>query len=86
MEGNNDIFLAGDDALGYLTGPVHKKYSMTFIWGHPFSLCGSYDRFFDPSHIPSCAHMYAFIIPPSFAYVILSIRSLLSCFDFACLP
>ena len=34
MEGNNDIFLAGDDALGRLTGPMHKKYSMTIICGH----------------------------------------------------
>ena len=30
MEGNNDIFFAGDDALWYLAGPMHKKYSMTF--------------------------------------------------------
>ena len=45
-EGNNDIFLAGDDALGYLTRPTHKRYSMTFIWGHPFSTCGYYDQFF----------------------------------------
>ena len=33
-EGNNDILLAGDDALGYLVGPVHKRYPMIFIWGH----------------------------------------------------
>ena len=31
MEGNNDTFLDGDDALRYLTGPMHKKYSTTFI-------------------------------------------------------
>ena len=36
---NNNIFLAGDDTLGYLAGTVHKKYSMTFIRGHPFSSC-----------------------------------------------
>ena len=41
MEGNNDIFFAGADALKYLAGPVHKKYSMTFIWGHPFDTCRS---------------------------------------------
>ena len=29
MEENNDIFLAGGDALVYLTGPMHKKYSTT---------------------------------------------------------
>ena len=33
IEGYNDIFLAGDDALGYLAGPMHKKYFMAFIWG-----------------------------------------------------
>ena len=33
MEGNKGIFLVGDDALGYLAGPIYKKYSMTFIWG-----------------------------------------------------
>ena len=37
MEKNKDIFLAGGDALVYLTVPVHKTYSTTFIWGHPFS-------------------------------------------------
>ena len=37
MEKNNDIFLAGGDALVYLTVPMHKKYSTTFVWGHPFS-------------------------------------------------
>ena len=25
MEGNNDMFLAGDSALWYLAGPMHKK-------------------------------------------------------------
>ena len=37
MEENNDIFLAGDDALLYLALPMHKKYCTTFVWGHPFS-------------------------------------------------
>ena len=37
MEENNDIFLAGGDVLVYLAGPMHKKYSTTFVWGHPFS-------------------------------------------------
>ena len=36
MEGNNDIFLAGGDALVCLTGPMYKKYSTTFVWGHLF--------------------------------------------------
>ena len=38
MEENNDIFLAGGDALVYLAVPVHKKYSTTFFWGQPFSM------------------------------------------------
>ena len=33
MEGSNDIFLAGSDALVYLAVPMHKKYSTTFVWG-----------------------------------------------------
>ena len=37
MEENNDIFLAGNDALVYLAIPMHKKYCTTFVWGHPFS-------------------------------------------------
>ena len=44
LEENNDIFLAGRDALVYLAGPMHKKYSTTFVWGHPFSTYVSYDR------------------------------------------
>ena len=43
MEGNKDIFLLGNDILGYLAIPVHKKHSTTFVWGHRFSTCGSYD-------------------------------------------
>ena len=65
MERNNDIFLAAADVLGYLAGPMHKEYSMTFIRGHPFSTYGSHDRFFDPSHIPLCAYMYVFRVPLS---------------------
>ena len=70
MEGNNDIFPAGDDRLRYLARPMHNKHSMTFIWGHPFSTCESYDQFFDSSHIPPYAHVYAFRVNPPFAYVI----------------
>ena len=73
MEGNKDIFLAGVDALGYLGWPMHKKYSMTFIWDHAFGTCGSYDRSFDPSYVLPCAHMYAFRVLQPFAYVISSI-------------
>ena len=47
MEENNDIFLAGGDALVYLARSAHKKYSTTFVWGHLFSTYVSYDRFFN---------------------------------------
>ena len=50
MEGNKDISLAGDDdVLGY------QYTSMIFICGYAFSACESYDWFFDPSHIATCA-------------------------------
>ena len=58
MEKNYDIFFAGDDALVYLAGPMHKKYSTTLVWGHPFSTYVSLDGFFNPP-LP-CKHMYAF--------------------------
>ena len=61
MEENNDIFLAGGDALVYLAGPMHKKYSTTFVWGHPFSTYVSYDQFFnlldDPPSILPVAYL-----------------------------
>ena len=41
MEENNDIFLAGGDPIVYLVGLMHKKYSTTFAWGHPFSTYAS---------------------------------------------
>ena len=72
IKGNNDISFAGDDALKYLDGSMHKKYSMTFIWGHPFDMCEYYERFLYLSHIPPSAHMNAFIVPYP-RYVILSI-------------
>ena len=49
MEENNDIFLTGRDALVYLAEPMHKKYSTTFAWSHPFSTYVTYDRFFKPA-------------------------------------
>ena len=58
MEENNDIFLAGSDALVYLAVPRHKKYSTTFAWGHPFSKSYLKTNFSTPL-IP-CKHMYAF--------------------------
>ena len=50
MEESNDIFVAGGDALLYLAEPMHKIYSTTFAWGHPFSTYVSYDAFFN--HLP----------------------------------
>ena len=34
MEENNDIFLAGGDALQV---QMHKGYYTAFVWNHPFS-------------------------------------------------
>ena len=61
------------DALGYLAGPVHQKYLMTFIWGHQFSTWRPCARFFDPSHVPPWVQMYAFGVPSPFAFMISSI-------------
>ena len=58
MEKNSDIFFAGGDALVYLAGPMHKKYSTIFIWGHPFSTYVSYERFFNKPFPRK--YMYAF--------------------------
>ena len=58
MAENNDIFPAGGDALVYLAVPMHKKYSTTCVWGHPFSTQVCQDRFFNPPH--PCNHMFAF--------------------------
>ena len=62
MEENSDIFLAGGDALVFLAGPIHKKYSAAFVWGRPFSRYVSYDRFFNPP--PPCTYMYVFRVTP----------------------
>ena len=40
---NNDIFIAGGDALVYLTGTMHTKYSTAFGWGYSFSTYVFYD-------------------------------------------
>ena len=44
IEENNNIFLAGGNALVYLAIPLHKKYSVTLVWGNPFSMYISYDK------------------------------------------
>ena len=58
MEENNNIFLAGGDALLYLAEPMHKK---VFVWGHPLSTYLSYDFFnslplWAPAYILDDAH------------------------------
>ena len=50
MQENNDILLAGGDALVYLARAMHKKYSTIFVWAYPFATYVSYDRFLNPSN------------------------------------
>ena len=58
IEESNDISLGSGDALVYLVGPMHKQYSTTFVWGHPFSKYVSYDRFLSsPPLARICAHL-----------------------------
>ena len=57
MEENNDIFLAGSDALVYLAEPLHKDYSATFVWGHAFSTYVSHDRFINLLPLYAPAHI-----------------------------
>ena len=61
MEENNDIFLAGGDALVYLAEPMYKKYSTKLFWGTSFSTYVSYDVLFSP-----CTQLYTFLMnsPP----------------------
>ena len=73
MEENSDIFLAGGDALVYFARPVHKKFSTTFGWGHPFSTYVSLNQFFN--------YFYDFLRTWFYQF-----DTLLSHFDFACFP
>ena len=71
MEENNNIFLAGGDALLYLAEPMHKK---VFVWGHPLSTYLSYDFFnslplWAPAYILDDAHPPPSPSPPPFPYV-----------------
>ena len=59
MDGNNDIFLAGNNAK-VLNWTNAQRNSTTVIWSYLFSVSRSYDRFFDPSHTPivrTCTHL-----------------------------
>ena len=51
-----EIFLAVGDALVYLAGPMHKKYSTTIAWGYPFYARILGPIFQPPSHI--CIEQY----------------------------
>ena len=65
MEENSNIFLAGGGALVYLVEPVHKKYSTTFAWSHPFSMYVSYDGFFNsPTPVCTCTVAYVHNVWP----------------------
>ena len=58
MEENNVTFLGGQDALVYLAGLIHKKYSIIVVWGHSFSTYVSLDRFFNPlPFVRICTHL-----------------------------
>ena len=56
MEENNDIFLAGGDALVYLAKPMHKKYSTIFVWSNPLIRYVSYDQMFTPLPLYAPVH------------------------------
>ena len=71
MERNCGIFLAGDDALGYLAKPNHKIFQDIILGIHLVRA----DLMSNFSILPtsSLARMYFFRVPPSCAYAILSI-------------
>ena len=70
VEENNDIFLAGGDALVYSAEPIHKNYSTTFVWDHPFSMHVSYDQFFKPlPPVRTCTHFGWLLSIPPVAYI-----------------
>ena len=56
IEENNDMFLAGGDALVYLTELMDKKYSTAIVRGHPFSTYVSYYQFFNHLSLYAPAH------------------------------
>ena len=56
IEENNDMFLAGGDALVYLTELMDKKYSTAIVRAHPFSTYVSYYQFFNHLSLNAPAH------------------------------
>ena len=61
MEENNDIFIAGGNALVYLTESMHKK---AFVWGHSLSTYLPYDQSFNLLFLFTPVHIL--IDPPPF--------------------
>ena len=61
MEENNDIVLAGGDALAYLAEPMDKKYYTTFFWDHLLVRTYLMTDFSTPS---PCTHLYTFWMTP----------------------
>ena len=69
MEKNNNVFLAGGDALLYFAEPMYKKYSTLFAAIHllrtyliadfltPFPLYTSVHMLDDPASIPPIAYV-----------------------------
>ena len=72
------------DVLVYLAGPMHKRYSSTFVWAIPFSTYVCYDRFF--SSLPPWTHMYAFGVNSILRTWFHRFNFVLSHFDFPCFP
>ena len=71
MEENNNIFLAGGNALVYLAKPMHEKYSTTFVWAihlvgtylmtnfsTPLPLYTPVHNLTTPLHSPSCVRTW----------------------------
>ena len=65
------------DALVYLARPMHKKYSTTFFWSHPFSTYVSYERF---RVTPLCVHDFISFILSSPILTLLVCHSFLMLF------
>ena len=66
MEENNDIFLAGGDAIVYLAGPMHKKNIPQHFFG-AIHLVRTYLRTDFSTSPPPCKHMYAFRVTATVA-------------------
>ena len=82
MEENNDIFLAGGDALVYLAGPMHKKNIPQHLFG-AIHLVRTYLMTNFSITSPSCTDKYAFRVIPLFRVWFHQFDFFVSHFDFA---